>query len=125
MCQTARNNHLCLIKIRTSNWLLIYVTLLTRVRRTRDRKNVIEDASIYRDLPGQLSLTTKRHCTISMGPFDVIISYKCRKNALSGHKLVTELFRADLVTFSFRIKRIELKIREVCFFGFFFFSLSS
>ena len=51
------------------------------------------------DLPGQLSLATKRHCTISMGPFDVIISYKCCKDALSGRKLVTELFRADLVTF--------------------------
>lgn len=64
-----------------------------------EKKSAHLKMHIYRDLPGQLSLTTKRHCTISMGPFDVIISYKCCKNALSGRKLVTELFRADLVTF--------------------------
>lgn len=41
----------------------------------------------------------ERHYTISVPPFDVIISYKCCKDALLGHKPATELFQADLLTF--------------------------
>lgn len=41
-------------------------------------------------LPGHLSPGPIRHCTISVLPFDVIVSYKCSKNAAQGHKLATD-----------------------------------
>lgn len=41
-------------------------------------------------LPGRLSPAVVRHCTISVLPFDVIVSYKCQKDAFVGHKPVAE-----------------------------------
>lgn len=47
-------------------------------------------ASIFLIYQVSYHLPSKRHCTISVLPFDVIVSYKCCKDAHLGHKLATE-----------------------------------